>query len=81
MRGVAFQESAVFPVPALGAKALILYSVHCVNRNLSTLKHELAVHLQRPQAQMVFISSIVWASSKRRVEPGKPRFMKSARSP
>ena len=45
MRGVAFQESAVFPVPALGAKALILYSVHCVNRNLSTLKHKLAVHL------------------------------------
>jgi len=45
VRGVAFQESAVFPVPALGAKALILYSIHCVNRNLSTLKHELAVYL------------------------------------
>ena len=87
MRGVAFQESAVFPVPALGAKALILYSIHCVNRNLGALKHELAVYLAalqvalRPQAQMVFISSIVWASSRRRVEPGKPRFIKSARSP
>ena len=45
MRGVAFQESAVFPVPALGAKALILYSIHCVNRNLGALKHELAVYL------------------------------------
>lgn len=45
MRGVAFQESAVFPVPALRAKALILYSIHCVNRNLGALKHELAVYL------------------------------------
>ena len=42
---MAFQESAVFPVPALGAKALILYSIHCVNRNLGALKHELAVYL------------------------------------
>ena len=45
MRRVAFQESTVFPVPALGAKALILYSIHCVNRNLGALKHELAVYL------------------------------------
>ena len=32
----------------------------------------------RPQVQMVFISSMVWASSSRRVEPGKPRSEKSA---
>mgnify|MGYP000699478927 FL=1 len=45
MRGVAFQESAVFPVPALGAKALILDIIHCVDSDLRTLKDELAVDL------------------------------------
>ena len=45
MRGVAFQESAVFPVPALGAKALILDIIHRVDGNLRALKDELAVDL------------------------------------
>ena len=35
----------------------------------------------RPQVQMVFISSMVWASSSSRVEPGKPLREKSARRP
>ena len=35
----------------------------------------------RPQAQIVLSSSIVCAISRSRVEPGKPRIMKSARRP
>lgn len=87
MRGVAFQESAVFPVPSTVGKGR--YSTASTvsiatwapsNTNSPFTLRPLQVAL-RPQAQMVFISSMVWASSRRRVEPGKPRFIKSGPQP
>ena len=38
-----FEKGPVFPVPALGAKALIFYVVHCVDGDLCTFKHKTAV--------------------------------------
>ena len=87
MRGVAFQESAVFPVPALGAKALILYSIHCVNRNLGALKHELAVYLAAVAGGFAAAGTDGFhlldrvGQLQKAGGTGKPRFIKSARSP
>ena len=73
---------------ALGAHADVLHIVFQIDGDLLALKDELPIctlrQLQvalRPQVQMVFISSMVWASSSRRVEPGKPLREKSDRRP
>ena len=72
---------------ALGAHADILHIVFKIDGYLLALKDESSFTLRqlqmalRPQVQMVSISSMVCASSSRRVEPGKPLREKSARRP
>ena len=85
--GVPRQKSAVLTVPALGAKALILDIVHRVDGDLRALKDELAVDLAAvadglaPAGADGFQLLDRMAISSSRVEPGKPRIMKSARRP
>ena len=76
----ACQKGVILPVPALRAEALILHIIHRIDGHLLPFKHEGTVHLApvagglfAPQEQMVLSSSMVCASSSRRVEPGKPR--------